>query len=449
MDPLGFLTRHFFTPLYEWKNGIRTGPIKQGLLESQYWSEEQIREMQFEKFRETVAYAYDKCRYYRRRFDEAGIKPVDLRSTEDIEAVPRLTKDDIRGNLDDMIAEGHTKDDLIWKRTGGSTGIPVQLYWDEEANTYKECLVFRHNGWAGDIPGTKRAALWGDVSKKLPFRARLWDAIFVRTSYLDTLKMDDETIGVFVEEIRRRSPKIFFGHGHSIYFFSQYLLDHGIDDIKFDGIISSAETLPPSERKVVEQVFGNIVYDRYGCEEVSIIASECEAHDGMHIAAEGIFLEMPGADESTPAELIVTDLVNRGMPLIRYEIGDMATTKSGRCSCGRNLPRLGKVVGRTTDILYTPDGTQVSGVSILDTFTIHIPGFRQVQILQETLGELQFSIVKSDTFSQESENQLASAVSNVFGPNMKFSLNYVDKISRTGRGKFQFSICKIKPEDIR
>jgi len=448
MDPLGFLVRHLFSPLYQWKNGYDPAPLRRELLESQYYPAERIRDEQFQRVRQTVTYAYEKCDFYRRRFDEIGFRPADLKSPEDIPKLPLLTKDDIRNNLDSMIAEGYSKDDLIWKRTGGSTGLPVQLYWDEPANQFKMALVYRHNSWAGSYPWMKGAALWGDVDKKMKWKARLFNALFVRTTYLDTLKMDEPHIRAFIDEIRRRRPPILFGHGHSLYFFARFLAEHDITDLRFDGIISSAEMLPTEERRVVEDVFGPVVFDRYGCEEVSIIASECEAHDGMHIAAEGLYPEILDGNETEPGRIVITDLVNRGMPLIRYEIGDLATTKSGDCPCGRRLPRLGKVAGRTTDILYTPDGKQISGVSVLDTFTIHIPGFRQVQIVQEKLDELQFSVVKSAEFNEDTMNQLAEAVATCFGPAMKYRVDFVDKITRTGRGKFQFSISKLKESDL-
>jgi hypothetical protein len=101
------------------------------------------------------------------------------------------------------------------------------------------------------------------------------------------------------------------------------------------------------------------------------------------------------------------------------------------------------VVGRTTDVLYTPDGKKVSGVSILDTFTIHIPGFKQVQVIQEQLDKLTFKIVKAKDFGHESLPALAAQIPRFFGPDMKHEVEFVDTIPKTQRGKFQFSICKI------
>jgi phenylacetate-CoA ligase len=191
-------------------------------------------------------------------------------------------------------------------------------------------------------------------------------------------------------------------------------------------------------------VFGKILFDRYGCEELSVIASECDAHDGLHVCAEGLYVEVLDADEQYPGRLIITDLWNSGMPFIRYEIGDMATLKTAKCGCGRGLPRLGRVLGRTADVLYTPEGKAISGISILDTFTIHVPGFKQVQVVQDMIDHLTFNVVRDGkTFTADSERIFGSRVVEFFGSRMRYDLNYLDKIPQTERGKYRFSICNI------
>jgi hypothetical protein len=103
------------------------------------------------------------------------------------------------------------------------------------------------------------------------------------------------------------------------------------------------------------------------------------------------------------------------------------------------------VIGRTSDFLYTPEGRQISGISLLDTVIIHIPGFRRAQVVQESLDALTFNVVKGEGFSDASLGILAAAVTKYFGPSMSHRVVIVDEIPLTGRGKFQFSICKVKP----
>jgi len=442
------ISRKYIIPVYNWKYGIKYNDILNSLNKSQFFSPEQIRENQWQRIKEIIDFAYNNNAFYHNHFENASIHPQDIKSWEDFSSLPLLTKDDIRNNLDNMISKGYLKENMHHKRTGGSTGVPVHLYVDNYAANFKRAAAHRHNTWAHYLPGMKRASLWGDTDKKYSFKEKIYMKLYDRTIYLDTLKMDDAYLFKFVERIRKYSPKSLIGHGHSLFYFAKFLQDNKIDTIKFDGIISTAETLFDTERKVVEDVFGKIVFDRYGCEELSIIASECEEHDGLHINAEGLYVEVIGGDEIAPGELVITDLVNKGMPFIRYKIGDLATVLNDPCSCNRGLPRLGKVLGRTTDILYTPEGKSISGVSILDTFVIHIKGFKQVQIIQNKIDYVLFKIVKDSDFSEASLKKLQVTVLKIFGDRMKYGIEFIDKIPTTARGKFQFTICNVKPNEI-
>jgi phenylacetate-CoA ligase len=443
MDPVAIVTRNVLVPLYLRCTGSSQPRHERRLARSQFHSEERIREEQWKALRRMLRFVYERNRFYRRRMEEAGATPDDVRSFSDFARLPLLTKTDLRDDLRDLISEGFGTAQLEHKRTGGSSGVPVHLYWDRDASAAKAAITGRHDEWARFLIAEKKAALWGDVQPRTTLRRRVTGALYARTIYLDTLEMDDRSMREFVEAIRRTGTRLLFGHGHSIYHFACFVRDAGIEAPAFDAIISSAEMLPPGERRVVEEVFGNVVFDRYGCEEVGLIASECSEHAGMHVAAEGVHVEILDGGDDEPGRVIVTDLVNRGTPLLRYEIGDLATTMSGRCACGRGLPRIGRVTGRTSDVLYSPDGKQVSGISLLDTVTIHIPGFRQVQVVQEALDELTFCVVKDAAFSEASLAMLASAVARYFGRSMRHKVVFVDRVPLTGRGKFQYSICRL------
>lgn len=447
MDIFEIISRNLFIPIYNWKFGVQYKDILNSLNKSQFFSPEQIRGLQWKKIKNIIEFAYNHNEFYHKHFEKNNIIPQDINNWDDFSKLPFLTKDDIRNNSDNLISNKYQKENLHHKRTGGSTGVPVHLYIDNYAMNFKRAATHRHNSWANYLPGMKRASLWGDTDKDYSLKEKIYMKLYDRTIYLDTLNMDDAYMSEFVDKLHRFQPKSLIGHGHSLYYFAKFLVDNKIDNIKFDGIISTAETLFDNERKVIEKLFGNIVFDRYGCEELSIIASECENHEGLHINAEGLYVEVIDGDETTPGELVITDLVNKSMPFIRYKIGDMATVINESCSCGRGLPKLGKVFGRVTDILYTPEGKKISGVSILDTFVIHIQGFKQVQIIQDKINSLHFKIVKDNNFNDKTIEVLNETVPKIFGPNMKFITEFVDKIEKTARGKFQFTICNIQNEE--
>jgi phenylacetate-coenzyme A ligase PaaK-like adenylate-forming protein len=456
------LAQRVFVPFYEKRWGLYGPEIGRDLAKSQYWPSSRLAEEQWASVRSLLSFAYERNSFYRARMDALGIVPADLRDWSDFERLPLLTKEDLREDSNAVISAGYQAAQMFYKRTGGSTGVPVRLYWDEHAHRFKRAVVKRHDAWAGYVLGRKQAALWGDTEKSYPWRERLYKALCERTIYLDTLLMDEAYMAAFVERLRKFRPRCLIGHAHSLFFFTEYVVSCGAEDIAFDSIISTAETLSGEERALIEGRFGPVVFDRYGCEELSLVASECEAHDGLHLSAEGLYVELVDADgrvrhwwddepsavtssESGDASrIVVTDLSNRGMPFVRYEVGDLARWAPGECSCGRGLPRLEKVLGRVTDLLYAPDGRKISGVSILDTFIIHVLGIRQAQIVQDEIDHLELRIVADVEFGAASRRQLTHTVADVFGPAMRHDVVLVDRIEPTPRGKYQFTICQIE-----
>jgi phenylacetate-CoA ligase len=442
MKPLVRFITHDATLRWD---GYRPARYRRRFAATQYASTDELRALQLEKLRSLLAAAAATHPFYRRRFHACGFEPGDLRTLRDLEGIPILTKDDIRNDLVSTLAEGFRREDVIHKRTGGSTGVPVHVYMDYEAASAKKVATERHNGWAGLFPGDRLAAVWGDTSAPLTWRSRLRNALTARTFYLDTLRFEPACIEAFVARIRACRPRILLGHAHSVFRLAEYICDHAIEGIVFEGVITTAMVLSEAERRVIEAVFKTSVYNRYGCEELSIIASECSAHQGMHEFAEGLVVELLGERRDLPRRLVITDLLNRAMPLIRYDVGDFGVEASGDCPCGRGLPRLLEVSGREADFLYTPDRVPVFGISVLDTFVIHIPGIRQAQIIQDRYDHLEVCIVRETGFGDESLALLRKTVRDIFGDRMRYDVRYVERIEQSPTGKYRFSICRIKP----
>lgn len=444
MDLGAELAQRIFVPFYERRWGIEVSSELAELQRSQFYPRDQLEELQWTRLRAMLEFAEQNSPFYRSRFAQIGLEARGLAGPEDLRAIPLLTKDDLRNHRAEILAEGADPTRMLAKRTGGSTGVPVRLVWDQNAHRFKRALVKRHDLWAGYRLGDRMAALWGDTEKRLPLKERIYQRLCQRTEYLDTLQLDESHMDAFLKRLRRFRPRILMGHAHSIYFLTEYLRDRSIEDIRFDSIISTAEALLPAERERIESYFGKVLFDRYGCEELSLVASECERHDGLHIASEGLYVEVQEGGDGQPGPIVVSDLTNFGMPLIRYEVGDLATFAEGECACGRSLPRLARVHGRTTDMLFTPDGRRISGVSILDTFMIHVPGIRQAQIVQDRIDHLVLRVVPDAGFGQATLEKLRSTVVQIFGGEMGCDVETVEAIAPTPRGKYQFTICRIE-----
>jgi phenylacetate-CoA ligase len=442
---LDFLNRNVMHPLMARREGSKHLEHLRMLRETQYDPPEVIRAHQLRALQEQLQHAYATVPYYRAAWDQAGVHPADVKTFADFEAFPILSKADIRRHERALVSSEFDIEKLRVKRTSGSTGVPLTIYIDEPAAQWKTACTIRSDEWSGWRLGQRVAKVWGNPEyRHFGFKGRLRNYFFDRAVYLDTLDLNDVRLAEFARAIRRQRPGLIFGHAHSLYLLACYLKKHGFTGIRPNGIISTAMLLHDWQRSVIEQVFRRKVTNRYGCEEVSLIASECEEHNGLHVNADSVYTEVLGE----PGKLLVTDLSNRAMPLIRYQIGDVVVPAERVCPCGRGLPMIERVEGREADYVLTPAGRLISGISLTENFALHIPGTAQVQIVQESLTELRLRVVPDDAFGDESRRKIAALVEETFGAGVRFEIELVEAIPQEPSGKYRFCISKIAREHL-
>jgi phenylacetate-CoA ligase len=317
------------------------------LEESQFFSPEKIADLQMERLKRLLTHAYQNCPFYTRRFNEAGFDPARLQSPDDLRVLPVLTKKEIQGNLEQLKAGNLPPSDLVPDKTGGSTGQPLNFYINQDRIYSRNAAAIRHDRWTGWDIGYKAAYLWGhhgDIGLVNQFKSRLRHLVLDRNLILDTASITTDKLAQFRKDLLRYRPLIYVGYANSVYLYARYLKETGAADYhRPTAIVTSAELLDPEQRRVIEDVFGCKVFDRYGSRETSIIASECDRHTGLHVCAETIFLEViADGQPARPGQLgkiVITDLMNYGMPFIRYRIEDIGRPSENRtCSCGRGLP---------------------------------------------------------------------------------------------------------------
>jgi phenylacetate-CoA ligase len=261
--------------------------------------------------------------------------------------------------------------------------------------------------------------------------------------------MDEVAIHQFVRDLIRTPPSLLFGHAHSLFLLASFINARCPNaTIRPNAIISTCMVLHDFERQAIEHAFACRVTNRYGCEEVSLIACECERHEGLHVNADCVIVELINergepCPTGTPGRVVVTDLINRAMPMVRYEVGDMAIWSHRPCSCGRTLPLLERIEGRVADYVVTASGTYISGISLTENFAVQIPGIAQLQIIQEAIDEFTFNIVRGYDFGQLSEETLTLLVQQRFGPTAQFTCRFVDRILPEPSGKFRFCISHV------
>jgi phenylacetate-CoA ligase len=474
MDLHAGVIRSILGPAWaRWERSPYLGHYRQ-LRRAQYDSPGAIRARQWQALRVILNHAYETVPYYRDRWKEAGVEPSDVQSLDDFHQVPVLTKSEIRSHGCDLLSYSFDPAQLIRKKTSGSTGVSLEIFLDEDSRQWKRACVLRCDEWTGWRFGEPVAKVWGNPEYlSRGFRGWLRNMFLEREFYLDTLQMDENALAHFARLLLKKRPTLIFGHAHSVYLLAQYLQRKvsggqahqeswsrtahdsplATHFYRPKGIITSAMVLHSWQRRTIEQVFGCRVTNRYGCEEVSLIACECEQHQGLHVNADSVFVEILCPDENgaltrpaSPGEtgsVVVTDLTNRAMPIIRYQVGDLAVASDRICPCGRGSPLLEKVEGREADYVVTTGGELISGISLTENFALQVPGVIQFQIIQETIDRFRFRIVRGREFGPGSLERLDALVTRHFGSEVEYRCEYLDHIPAEASGKFRFCISRV------
>lgn len=436
---LDTLNRHLMHPFMAWREGSPHLKHLRALERRQFDPPEVIRARQLAALKEQLQHAWDTVPYYRTVWTRAGIHPSDVRELSDLEAFPVVTKADIRKHNSALVSSAYDITRCRLKTTSGSTGVPLKIYCDEPAMRWKAACTIRSDEWSGYRLGQRVAKVWGNPEyRHFGLKGRLRNYFFDRAVYLDTLNLNDQRVAEFARTIRRHRPGLIFGHAHSLYLLACALKRSGGSGVRPDGIVSTAMILHDWQRAVIEETFECKVTNRYGCEEVSLIASECEEHHGLHVNADSLYTEVP-AD----GKLLITDLCNRAMPLIRYQVGDVVVPSTRVCKCGRGLPLIERVEGRDADYVLTPAGNLISGISLTENFAVLVPGAAQVQIVQESITQLRIRLVADDAFGDGSRRKIAALVHDTFGDTVAHEVELVDAIPQEPSGKYRFCISNV------
>lgn len=450
MNGWGRISANVFLPLLVAKDRSKRLQYLRSLDESQYLEQERIVSMQRLRRKLLLRHAFDHCPYYREVFSQLGATPEDIRTDADFAGLPLLTKRNIQENRDLMVADNVQQNDLIKDKTGGSTGMPLQFFYSKDREEMRQACADRHNRWSGWYPGDKVASIWGapgNVKGRLQVKVAIRRLLTGRAILLDAAALSADKMHRFVSNFNRFRPKIVLAYANALGLFSRYVLESGLTIFSPQSVITSAELLTQETRSLIEKVFRCPVFNRYGSREFSVIASECEQHDGMHIAAETLYVEIEPIEglkgPSHAGRIVVTDLLNKAMPMIRYEIGDVGRLLDRTCPCGRNLPLLEVEGGRITDFIRTPSGKLVSGV-VLATYAItNIPGLHQVQFVQTDMSSLTVRFVRGGGFSAKCLEVLHARLAARLGEDVGLAFEEVPRIELAPSGKNRFSISSV------
>jgi len=417
---------------------------KRFLRESADWSADRMAAHQLAELRRVVRDAWDHAPAWRARYDRAGVSPDDVRSLDDVTRLPLVDKSIVREDLEgfSIAMDGRAR-----TSTGGSTGIPFELYRDPRAfarELASKAHQYERLGWR---EGDRQLVLRG-----LPVDAP--DHITFVPEFNELRCSSYHLVPEVMERYRSRAfeyrPDWLRCYPSCGHLFARFLEETGRPFPPLKGILCASENLYESQKALLSRVFGTRVFSHYGHYELAVLAGFCEHRDTYHVLPQYGYAELLGPDGSTVTtpgrigEIVATSFINRGTPLVRYRTGDFAMLDGWHCAgCGRPHQVWSRIEGRLHEFIVTRTGRLIS-MTALNAHDDTFDDVRQFQYVQEHPGQLRLDYVPRGAWDAAVDARIASRLVPKLGSDVSLTLKPVESIAVTGRGKHRFLVQKLE-----
>jgi phenylacetate-CoA ligase len=443
-------------PLLDRANGTSIAEKVALLLAGERLAPAEIRRRQLAKLAAAVERTRRENPFYRdllaRSGGRGGAGPAS--SFAPLDGLPVVTRALLAAAGDGALTPGHGPGGsrTIAARTSGSTGSPMTFHRTMEQESWFWALRFRIWRWTGYQPGDRYLTI--NLNPRRQWKKRLQDRLF-RCTYL-TFNADNQDSRRIVEALGRRRIPHLNGFSSSLFVLARYMLASGIANPGVVGVTSTGDTLLPPFRDAIESAFGVRVLDYYGAGGEGVhLASQCmDSGERYHLHPENTVVEVLDGDgpapPGTPGRIVITQLDNPAMPLIRYDLEDVGVLApaDALCPCGRTLPLLERIEGRVADLIWLPDGT-----FLVPHFWVvlmkNLQTIERYQVVQEVPERLRVRLVaKPETRRGEVEAEIGRAVAAATQGALAAGVEWVDEIPLAGAGKRRLVISEVSRERL-
>jgi len=432
--------------------GGRFPEHKELLFRMEYASEEDIRNYQDSQLRLLISHAYESVPYYRRTFDKYGVKPGDIQCKEDLPKIPVLTRELLKDNFSDLISKALPHRILKHGHTSGTTGTPLEVYYDPGMISMTYAALDRQFRWAGvnfTYRGDRIAVIRGNVivplpQRKPPYWRYNW---YDNQLMLSNFHLSPGNLPSYYEALRNFKTVALDGYPSSVYVLAKVLINRG-ERLPLKAVLTSSETLYDYQRETIEAAFLCKVFDYYGSAERVIYSAECDKHEGHHLFPEYGITEIQDTAGNTlgPGQegvMVGTSLQNYGMPMIRYRTNDLSMVKMNDCSCGRSLPLVDDVTTKVEDLLRLKDGRLISPSVLTHPFK-PLNAIDGSQIIQTDLDRLIIRIVPRVDYSEKDTEHLKRELKSRLGDDMRIDIEFIKALPRSKGGKFKWVVSEVE-----
>lgn len=449
------LARNIFR-FQEYLLGRPSFQILNQLNASQYWSRDQLADLQLSRLNTIIQTAYSHTPYWKTLMNNNNIQTDSINSIDDLKQFPLLEKDTLREQREQMVWREEGKR-LQLVRTSGSTNEALEFYTSSSREAHINAARMRGHEWAGVRRGEKEMYYWGspvELNKQDKIK-RFRDSL-INDGLCNGFELTRSNVKQYFEQWLSWKPKCLFGYPSTFVLTVSMCTAMGLDlkQIKNAGlhvIITTSEMLSDIDRELISNAFGVPVCDSYGLREGGLIGHECD-HQTMHCMDEQVILETIDPETLEPTEgegeLVVTNIVGAAFPIIRYRTGDIVTLSDKTCTCGRSLSSIKISGGRAVEFIVTNQGKWVVGYSFI-YIARSVKGIVKFQVIQEKIGEIIVRIAVDNNFPENGVEQVTERVKKRLNSDDNILVEIVDDIKPAASGKFRPVISKVAEKLFR
>lgn len=418
----------------------------------EYAGREELDEMRQRKLEKLLIHAYENVPYYNRVLEQCGVIDAGKVNLEKFADIPVLTKEIIRKEGHNLYSKDYKSRKPYENTSGGSTGEPVRFVQDKEYDQWNIATKLYFNIVLGKDPGHSEIKFWGSdrdiLAGNLTVKDRLINLLYNR-KFFNSYRFGEPEVRRLIELNNKFRPKAYWAYMESALELSNYLSRHELYFHSPEIVISTIGPLTEEVKEKIETNMNCRVYNQYGSREVGAISCQCKKQRSMHTFPWWNYIEVLDrhgrAVENQEARVIVTTLHNYSMPLIRYEIGDVAVAGGYGCDCGRNTMLLKKVIGRTLGYFKKADGSLAHSHFLVQALFFR-DWIKRFQIIQDEIDHVLIKVrVKEGEKPDVADiDDITKKTKILMGDSCKVDFDFVEEIDRSPSGKYVYTLCKVK-----